>query len=315
MAAGPDTSSDGPGRGMGDHSSDTGDARLNRLSSFYAAGNTKQDLAWTLARIVLGLDPVPAPPPEALLDLGPPTGGGPGRPTAEITAEREQRLLQLIVAHYPHEFACSEAAELCGMSPSTVEKLQEDPTFLDCITTETLRQYFRSWLRRTRRYRLPNIWRDILDVHNYMLLLETAQEVGPPFVVSLPYATVPRLDLFTMHAAFWGQAGAVGLTQRAIWGYNGIERARLQSPTFVGTCEHHHNPQVIYEGDQVSALHDNCPITAAYYEEADVSTVGRCVSLLKKAHPVPPVPLADETHIHIDEVRALTQFFKHPTDG
>ena len=218
---------------------------VDTTAAFFHASHSKRELAEMLALVVVK-GAVPDVPHPDVLQVQPSQGRG--RPAGRDMQEQLNMLIKVLDECFPHRMTLHELSQVSPLSYTTLQRLQAESAGL--LPTH-LGDYFRLMPRRQRRYRLLPIWRALLDMHNYTLLVQSG---GAP------------LPLYALHASLWGaQAVRIATVTKTLPSLNANERERATRDELVEILVAAGWPTV--EGpvkeDHPGCL-DTCNILAAY---------------------------------------------------
>ena len=217
------------------------------LADFYSTNYTQRELAEMLASYTLNGEQPPIPDLTNWADTTPQRG----RPSATQEAERLVALAETLENHYPVQLDLAFLSGQTGIARPTLVRLTQNSIFLRALPLH-LRPYFQATplISATR---LTPLWRGLLDLHYYSLMLGN----GPG---------VERPKFYTWHTLIWGQTP---LDPTTLPPRNHAEFSRVLTPRFEGLVGMAGLPLIHPEwGDKPflagCTTEHGCPLTRAF---------------------------------------------------
>lgn len=181
-----------------------------------------------------------------------------GRPTAKVWQASLDRLRKAATEFYPNTVDLTTLAKQVGMTKVTLKKLQDDLEFLTTMQPAVADWY--TALPVTSRGHLTPIWRAVLDLHYYALMVLNPQA---------------RLPLWRQHAVLWTnplRPDPTYLTRR-----DAMERARVFKPAFKAVRRQLDWPEPLsptYTPDEGEwPCTEGCPVLRAWANKVDLAYI------------------------------------------
>jgi hypothetical protein len=245
----------------------------------YLMHNPKQELVNMLVGIYIdGIVPyIPQDNPPLK------TRGGKGRPNKEVMQQRKNFLRSLLIKYYPESISLRVITEQTGLNMQTILKLQNDPEFLRTLPAY-LQEYFYSFNTPNQYNSISPLWRAVLDIHYYDLVLKNPEM---------------HLPLYESHLAMW--LPMVKPPQlRSVNVRNYIEYNRIRSlPLADKGYDIPLQPTSEFDArDADYPCNSGCSICIAHHNKVQLNTVEDARTLLNVSfnwQPVKNIPLVGGT--------------------
>jgi len=250
---------------------------------------------FTKAELVNLLDQVfetgvlPVIPPASVLEALSPEHRR-GRPRGTSDMDRVNALTAALSECWPREVSLRDVARAAGLSYSATVRLRQ----VAYLLPEGLREYFLALPEAACRYRMSPLWRAVIDLHNYTLLLRQMDTTA----------------LYTIHAGMWGPAAVkAALHSNRLDLLNQSELRRLTDPVFLELVAEAGWPVPPPES-QEGWVEEGCPLLAA--RGRPLQTVGDVHGLLVyDGHCLPLDPASTVPLVYTSNRRTVLERILH----